>query len=398
MLRMAVVAHGRFHAFDLARELRRLGHDVELFSNYPAWAVERFGVAGDGYHGLWLHGGAERVLGRLAPGALHRTEALRHRWFGRWAAGQLVGRDWDVVIGWSGISEELLDSIALRARCRVLMRGSAHIAEQAELLDAEARRTGAAIDRPSAWMVAREQREYHRADRIIVLSAFARASFERHGVAAHRLSVLPLGVDVERFRAPAPALRSRVTRVLDGGPIRVLFVGTLSGRKGMRDLAAVTRRCAHLPMTFTLVGPQVPETRAVLGDPGPNVTILGRHAQDSLPAVYAQADVFFFPTIEDGFGMVLTQAAAAGLVLLATGNCAAPELLAAGAQGWTVPVRDVDAMVERLEWCHANRTEFAAMLTRASVARRPRSWSDVAGALAGMAQAWETMAEGPQPR
>lgn len=393
MLRMALVAHGRFHAFDLARELRRLGHDVDLFGNYPAWAVERFGVDADGYRGLWLHGGVERVLDRLAPRVLRRTEAPRHRWFGRWAARALEGRDRDVVLGWSGVSEELLGSTAVRAPCRVLMRGSAHIVEQAALLDDEARRTGVAIEHPSAWMVEREQREYHRADHIVVLSEFARASFERHGVAAHRLSVLPLGVDVERFRAPAPALRSRTARVLDGGPIQVLFVGTLSARKGMKDLAAVARRCAHLPIAFTLVGPEVRETRAVLGEPGPNVTILERRAQESLPDVYAQADLFLFPTIEDGFGMVLTQAAAAGLVLLATDHCAAPELIAAGAQGWTVPIRDVDAMADRLEWCHVNRAEFVAMLTRASVARRTRSWSDVASAFAGLAETWTSAAE-----
>jgi glycosyltransferase involved in cell wall biosynthesis len=388
VLRVAIVAHGRFHAFDLARELRDLGHDVALFSNYPAWAVERFGIRREDYSGLWSHGGVERVMGRLAPGALRATEATRHRWFGRWAARALDGHEWDVVCGWSGVSEEWLTSARIVTRCRLLMRGSAHIVEQAMLLAHEERRVGASVERPSDWMIAREQREYEHAGRILVPSEFARASFGRHGIGGDRVSVLPLGVDVAQFRASAAAVEARIARILGGGVLRVLFVGTLSARKGLHDLVATARACEGLPMEFTLVGPTLPETRALLHGAGPNVTVLERREQRALPELYARADVFLFPTIEDGFGMVLTQAAAAGLLVLATPNCAAPEILAGGAPGWILPIRNPEAFAERLRWCHAHRDDVAAMLRSASTGGRTRTWTEVAVAFANGAHTW----------
>ena len=40
-LKIAMVVHGRFHAFDLGTSLLRRGHDVRLFTDYPGWAVAR---------------------------------------------------------------------------------------------------------------------------------------------------------------------------------------------------------------------------------------------------------------------------------------------------------------------------------------------------------------------
>jgi glycosyltransferase involved in cell wall biosynthesis len=104
--------------------------------------------------------------------------------------------------------------------------------------------------------------------------------------------------------------------------------------------------------------------------------------------VYAQADLFMFPTLQDGFGMVLTQAAAAGLVILATPHCAAPEILAHGAEGWVLPIRSAGVFAERLRWCHEHRDQVAAMLRSAAAYGRVRSWTEVAAAFARDAEEW----------
>lgn len=111
-----------------------------------------------------------------------------------------------------------------------------------------------------------------------------------------------------------------------------------------------------------------------------------------LPPLYADADVFMFPTIEDGFGMVLAQAAAAGLVILATRHCAAPEILARGAQGWVLPIRRPEAFVEQLRWCHEHRETLAVLLEAAAATGRPRTWTDVAAEFACEVDRWATSA------
>lgn len=386
-LRVAIVVHGRFHAFDLSRELQAQGHETAVFSNYPAWAAARFGLDRRRYQGLAAHGVVERAVGKMPP-VLTRSEPWRHRWFGRWAARALEGYPWDVVHCWSGVSDELLRSPRVRAAARVLMRGSAHILDQSVLLREEEARVGAALDRPSPWMIEREQSEYARADRILVLSEFARASFARHGYGPDKVDVLPLGVSVDMFRPTAERAAARVERIRQSRPLTILYVGTLSARKGLRDLVTISRMCETLPMQFVLVGPRLPETSALLAGAGPNVTVLDKRDQHDLPEVYWSADAFIFPTIEDGFGMVLTQARAAGLPVLCTPHCAGPDLITVGRDGWVLPVREPEAFADRLRWCHGNRDALAEMVATSDVPVQPRDWSGVAERFVQLSAMW----------
>jgi glycosyltransferase involved in cell wall biosynthesis len=97
-----------------------------------------------------------------------------------------------------------------------------------------------------------------------------------------------------------------------------------------------------------------------------------------LPEVYAWGDVFLLPTIEDGFAVVLAQAQAAGLPIIATTNCGAPDMIASGGQGFVVPVRNAEAIIERLQWCDAQRAELAQMVERLHAQPPRRTWDDAA--------------------
>jgi glycosyltransferase involved in cell wall biosynthesis len=380
MLKIAIVVQGRFHGFDLARELLARGHDVTLFTNYPRWAVERFGVPAARARSLVLHGLAARLSGALARVAgVPQPEARLHQWFGRWAERELCRERWDLVHVWSGVAEESLQSRRLHAECRLLMRGSAHIDVQARLLDEEARRAGAAIDRPSDWMIARERREYDLADHILVLSSFSRASFEAAGLSTSRVSLLRLGVRVQDFRPSAGVVTARQRRILAREPLRVLYVGALSYQKGLWDMAEAIRTLSDTgDFRFTLVGPILPEGRAVIDELGARVRVVGKVPQADLPGYYADADVFLYPTIQDGYAAVTAQAKAAALPILTTAHGAGLDIVTPDEDGWIVPLRDPAAIVARLEWCRAHRPALAAMVGRIFDSFRARDWSDVA--------------------
>jgi glycosyltransferase involved in cell wall biosynthesis len=331
------------------------------------------------------------VIGRVWPhlpwsAVIGPSEAWRHEAFGRWAARELEGENWDVIHCWSGVSEELLSSPRIRAGCCILMRGSAHIAVQDRLLAEEEVRTGVASGRPGAWMIARERREYALAGRVMVLSEFARTSFLSEAFPDTRLLVTPLGVDVRAFVAPDAVVAARARRIRERRPVRVLYVGTLSARKGLTDLVEIARRLSGSAFVFQLVGPATPETAACLSHAGPNITWTGKVDQSRLPDVYHQADLFLFPTIEDGFGMVLTQAKAAGLPILCTTNCAGPDLVTEGRDGWVLPIRSPEAFEDRLRWCDANRENLAAMVEAVAKHDRAFDWADVASAFVANAR------------
>jgi hypothetical protein len=178
-----IVVHGRFYAFDLARELIALGHDVVVYTNYPPFVVARFGVPVARVRSFLSHGIASRIHHQIRRRiGFPDLERYFHTSFGDWAS-RSIRPDSDLVYGFSGVMEEILRLPRSKHRGRRwVVRGSAHIREQYRLLAEEEGRVGSTIDKPTPWIIDREEREYSLADRIVVLSTFACRSFEEHGV------------------------------------------------------------------------------------------------------------------------------------------------------------------------------------------------------------------------
>jgi glycosyltransferase involved in cell wall biosynthesis len=376
-LKIAIVVHGRFYAFDLARELIRLGHSVCLLTNYPKTIAERFGIPRSHVRRNLLHGVISRLTHKIESSTNRRMfEPLVHRWFSRWAARIIHLEDFEVVHVFSGVCEEVFKS-AKAGTLKTLVRGSAHIEDQAALLCAEEKRAGVSLDKPSEWMRAREAREYELADVIFVLSSFARQSFINRGVASRRLRVLPLGSDVSLFRGSGAVVRRRSERMRSVAKLRVLTVGNFSRRKGAADLARIAKGGEEFAV-FRFVGGVASDSRRLRDDCGASIEFFSKVPQFDLSQHYEWGDIFLFPTIEDGYAVVLAQASAAGLPILATTNCGAPDLVKGGQMGWVFPIRRPDLFIEQLKWCDQNREELAAMVEATYNLYAPRDWSDVA--------------------
>ena len=373
-LRIAIVVHGRFHAFDAARALLELGHDVELFTNLPAFVAKPFGIPRLRVHSLLVHGVLSRIAIHL--GLFKYFEAPLHRLFGRRVA-QVIAKHakrhgaFDVVHVFSGVAEELLQHPHITG-LKTLLRGSAHIAVQNQLLVQEGQRMQQSIELPSDWMIAREQREYALCDRAVVMSSFAQRSFIEQGFSAQRLLIGPAGAHTNDFHASAVQRRRRTERIASGAPLTVLLVGTLSARKGIFDLVPVLNQLADR-MHFRFVGTVAADALVKLPQMG-KLELLPRVAQQALPDLYAQADVFLHPTIEDGFAVVLVQALMAGLPVICTENCAASDVVVEGKTGFIVPIRAPDVLIRQLDYLHSNRAALIAMLENLAQSHYDFSW------------------------
>jgi glycosyltransferase involved in cell wall biosynthesis len=372
-MKVAVVVHGRFFAFELARALLARGHDVTVFTNYPRWAAARFGLPPARVRGCPVHGAMARLAWR-ARGWSRRAypEAALHRLFGRWAASGVAREDWDVLLAWSGVAEEVLAALRGRGILGILVRGSAHIRAQSRLLEEEAVRTGADVDRPSGWMIAREEREYALADRVMVLSSFARDTFVAEGVDPDRLCIIPPGVDVERFAPHPETIGARCRRIERGERLRVLNVGSFSLQKGMWDMARVVSLLDRERFEFRFVGSVAPEARCVMKRLRSRATFDGHCPESALPDRYAWGDVFVLPTIQDGYALVLRQAAASGLPILTTSHGAGRDLVDEGRTGWVLAARCAEQFAERLRWCDDNRVALSGMVGK--LPERGRAW------------------------
>jgi glycosyltransferase involved in cell wall biosynthesis len=377
-MRIAIIVQGRFHAFDLARELIRLGADAHVLTNYPKSIAWKFGIPRERVRSNLLHGILSRALNRLDDLADQNVfEAYIHQSFSRWAADILNQENFDVVHGFSGVCEEVFLAARRESMVRTLVRGSAHIEEQYEILLEEQRRTGERAYLPGLWMRNREIREYELADYIIVLSTYAYDSFVRRNMTPAKLRILPLGAQLDLFRPPASVIAERCARIRRGEPLRVLTVGSFSLQKGAWDYLAVAKTLRS-KCSFRFVGNVLKKARPLKEQAGDTIEFVPRVAQHELPDMYEWGDIFLFPTIHDGYAVVLAQALAAGLPILSTENCAAPDLIEQGTDGWVFPIRRPELFVERIRWCDEHRDELAEMVQQTYNHYAPRDWSDVA--------------------
>jgi len=376
-LKIAVIVHGRFHAFDLVRALTRRGNDVHVFTNYPKWAAARFGLRKEAVHSLWPHGVALRAVQKLGDKAWDLACPALHTWFSRWAARELRRGEWDVIHSFSGVAEDIFLS-RQDTRKHFMVRGSSHIRCQDQILREESERAGVPLERPTRWMVDREEREYALCDQILVLSSFAFESFIEHRVPASKLSLFPLGVDTMAFRPDDAALNMRVNRILAGEPLRVTFTGTLSYQKGLYDFDQVVRSLDPQRFRFEVIGSVPREAKALVAGLPVNVGFVPRQPQSALPAWYNRGDVFLFPTLQDGFAVVLAQAYANALPIITTTNCAGPDMIRHGESGWVLPIRRPDLLIQQLLWCDSHRDQLAQVVRRLYDSYQARDWNDVA--------------------
>jgi glycosyltransferase involved in cell wall biosynthesis len=373
-MKIAIVVPGRFHAFDLARSLIERGHEIRIFTTYPRWAARRFGLDPRIFCSFWPLGILDRAAARM--GLSPKMEAFRLAAFGKWAARQVGRESWDIVHEFSGVGEEVMRATRGKT-CHLLLRGSAHIRKQAQILREEAERTGVAVAQPSPWIMEREEREYAAADYIVVISRFCYDSFVRQGVPAEKLLLLPLGVDTWAFRASEETLEQRCRRILSGAALTVLTTGQVSFRKGLYDFAKIAEACDGR-MRFRWIGAVGGEAREIAGKLPGCVEMMSHQPHQTLPRAYAEADVFLLPTIEDGYALVLAQASANSLPILTTTNCSGPDFLQEDQSGWVLPIRTPEAFIDRLLWCDTHREQLARMVRDIARQFQPRDWSDVA--------------------
>lgn len=223
-------------------------------------------------------------------------------------------------------------------------------------------------DRRSGRFEGAKRRLLRSIDAFVVPGGASRAYLEGLGVPATKIATAPNAVDPQLFR---PGARAR-----NDGTIRLLAVGRLAPEKGVDTLL---RAADGLPVEIVVAGtgPQEEELRRLAGA---NVTFLGHVGRDALPALYADADVLVMPSRSDPWGMVLNEAALAGLPLVSTTAAgAAHALIEDGANGFRVPPDDPAALraaIVRLVEDEAFRGAAAARSREIGARFTPDVWAD----------------------
>jgi glycosyltransferase involved in cell wall biosynthesis len=181
--------------------------------------------------------------------------------------------------------------------------------------------------------VALERRVYREARAIVTQSRWAADSLATYGIPARTIEVIPFGIPV------GPALEPR----RDGGPPRLLFVGSAMDRKGGWRLLDLWRR--HLADRSRLV---LVTLEPVPAEHGLEVRNDIRPGDGQIDELLRTVDVFVMPSEIDSFGYALLEAMAGGLPVVAPRQAAVPEIVDDSRSGLLVPTGDDQALCDAI--------------------------------------------------
>jgi starch synthase len=341
-MRVSQAVFGVFHHFELARELDRRGHLDAIYSTWPWARLKREGIARNKVRTFpWLHT-PSTLMNRFAhPPAwfAHRLDYQNALRFDDWT-NRRIG-EVDAFIGISGAGLKTGRALQQRGGIFICDRGSSHQLYQEAIVAEEFRRWGLEAPLTDPRASAREECIYETADAITVPSSFSRRSFIEKGVPAEKLHIIPYGVRLETFSKVADPSEDR---------FEVLFAGHVSLRKGVPYLLRAFAELKHPRKRLRLAGSVAPEIKTLLGRmPQEHVEFLGSIPQEQLPRMMSESHVLVLPSVEDGFGLVLSQALACGCPVIATTNTGGEDLITDGIEGFIVPIRDAPALTDRME-------------------------------------------------
>lgn len=175
------------------------------------------------------------------------------------------------------------------------------------------------------------------ADVIFVASSFTKKSLEEYPGKLADIKVIPYGFpDVTKQKKYEP---------LEKRKLKVLFIGGLSQRKGISYLFDAVEGLED-KVELTIVGHKSVENCNAL-----NLALEKHNWIPSLPhdqvlECMHEHDVFVFPSLFEGFGLVITEAMSQGIPVITTDRTAGPDLIEDGKDGWIVPAGSSIAIKE----------------------------------------------------
>jgi glycosyltransferase involved in cell wall biosynthesis len=344
-MKIAQATFGVFHHFELARELNRRGHLERIYSTFPWKRLQREGVPREKVETFpWLHT-AQILLQRnnlLSPARKRHLAYRVATTFDAWMTKRLP--ECDALIALSGAGLKAGRLLQSRGGIYLCDRGSTHRTFQADILREEHRIWNQPFRLHEPLEQAREQEIYAQADAIVVPSRVCRDSFLQHGVAADRVHVIPYGVRLERFYPDGTPPSGPDAR------FEVLFVGGVSLRKGIPYLLKAFAALPHPNKRLRIIGGLDPNFAPLLAAlPQENVEFLGTLPQAELVPYMSRSHVMVLPSIEEGLALVQGQALACGCPVIASTATGAEDLFTDGVEGFIVPIRSLEAIVDRLQ-------------------------------------------------
>lgn len=390
-----IVSHsGKQHSYHLAYALQQQGvlekfytsgylrnkylQNKVLASGNTFWS-RRFldGLYGSMVDSNWRFEFPEYLL-RLKEGKSENVQKAVYRRdvsFDKYIARKIKTSDSDVFWGFQGSCHDSLTIAKSKGITAVCELATAHVVEAKKILGEEARlhpEWADSIDNlvfPSDYEKRLEE-EAQIADYVIAASDFTKQSLLNSGIDQGKILKLPLGFDLSYV----PYSKTFESASIENRPLKLLYAGTVTQRKGIKYLLEAMKAFSSKDVELHIIGGIQGSGEAFAQYS--NYIYHAPVSQYELFQMYSQYDVLILPSVFEGFGLVIAEAMAAGLPVIATPNTFGPEIVNNGENGFIVSVRDVKAIETSIAFFrNCTNVQFYGFVEKANQFAQNYSWS-----------------------
>jgi starch synthase len=275
----------------------------------------------------------------------------------------------DVLLGLAGVSLNSAKKILDNDKIFVCERTSSHISFQNNLMADEYKDFGQKKDHiVHSWFIENELKEYEMADIILAPSNFVKNSFDKKNI--NKVKIIELGANIDNF-FPIPGV-TKSEKYFD-----ILFIGQKSLRKGLHYLIEAFQNFKHPYKRLHIVGSDTDDKKFFIKKlKHENIKVYGHVPQLQLNDIINKCHVFVLPSIEDGFGIVVLQAAAAGCPAIVSENTGALDFVTKNNAGIVVPIKNSMAIKNSLESLADDTTLLNQLSINAIAGAKKNTWSN----------------------
>lgn len=339
-MKINIAVVGRFHAFNLAKELQEKNVLNKLITTYPKTVVSNWQIKKELVKDEIFLELIRRFKDKIPFISNTYLNTFIQKSHAKKSAKYL--NECDIFIGWSGSSLETLIEAKKQNKITILERGSSHYNYQMKILQETNKKFFPNYD---SWQ--RELLEYELADYISIPSSFVKRTFIENGISENKLIVNPYGVDLSEFKQIEKK----------DNVFRIIFCGSLSIQKGSNYLLQAIYELNLPNFEFWHIGSIKEEMDNYIEKyTSKSIIYKGVYPQNELYKLYSQGSVFILPSVQDGFGMVIFQAMSCGLPVILSENTGAYDAITQdGEEGFVIPIKNVEAIKEKILYLYNNQ-------------------------------------------
>jgi glycosyltransferase involved in cell wall biosynthesis len=281
----------------------------------------------------------------------NKTAKIAYYYFDYWVSKKIRSFDGQLIITYENVNLATLQQAKKQGMIAILDLAGIHHQRSSQLKQQFGIGDPAETPELLAWINRRKEQAYQYTDYVFALSAFAKETLLEGGIAADRIYLLTLGVNLQNF---VPK-----TTYPQSGTFKLLYVGAMVRAKGLETLLKAWVDMNLPAAELILIGGGTTDIDFLKPFMG-HYQHIPHLDHQSLAEAYREANVFVSPSYLDSWAQTVIEALACGTPVITTENTGAKDAVLQGG-GLVIPAGDEDALKKSIVYFYNNREQIEIM-------------------------------------